>query len=63
MKVVIEHTFTFSNEEVEALRLIYDMLGVLSDNEYEAFRDETGITAEFFTDLDYLLTFADIHRE
>ena len=62
MKVKHSYTFTFSREEVETIRKMWEFMSGMEDYEYlELF--EQAECKDFFDELDNLLRFAEEHME
>lgn len=62
MKVKHSYTFTFSREEVDTIRKMWELMSGMEDYEYlELF--EQAECKDFFDELDNLLRFAEEHME
>ena len=62
MKIKCNYTFTFSREEVDTMRKMWEFMSAMEDYEYlELFRQAE--CKDFFDELDNLLRFAEEHME
>lgn len=62
MKVKCNYTFTFSREEVNTIRKMWEFMSVMEDYEYLELFKQAGCK-DFFDELDNLLSFAEEHME
>ena len=62
MKVKCNYTFTFSKEEVDTIRKMWEFMSDMEDYEYSELFCQAGCR-DFFDDIDNLLEFAAEHME
>ena len=62
MKVKCNYTFTFSKEEVNIMRKMWEFMSGMEDYEYLELFKQAG-RKDFFDELDNLLRFAEEHME
>lgn len=62
MKAERSCKFTFSREEVNAIKKVWEFMSDMEDYEYDALLKQAGIK-DFFNDLERLLCFAEYDME
>ena len=62
MKVKHSYTFTFSREEVDTIRKMWELMSGMEDYDYSELLKQAEVT-DFFDELDNLLHFAENNME